>query len=207
MKNTFLILIMFLLTFSAQAQETGKLELGIKAGGNFSNVYDTKGENFKADPKIGGVVGGFFSVPLGSFIAIQPEVLLSQKGFIGTGTLLGSSYSLTRTTTFMDVPIFVCFKPVKYVSIMAGPQFSYLIKQRDVFENGTTNIAQELEFKNDNIRKNILCFIGGIDVSVKKIVIGVRAGWDVQNNNGDGTSTTPRYKNVWYQATLGYKIF
>ena len=30
---------------------------------------------------------------------------------------------------------------------------------------------------------------------------------DIQNNNGDGTSTTPRYKNVWFQGTLGFKFY
>ena len=28
----------------------------------------------------------------------------------------------------------------------------------------------------------------------------------IQNNNGDGTSATPRYKNVWYQATIGLRL-
>jgi hypothetical protein len=36
---------------------------------------------------------------------------------------------------------------------------------------------------------------------MNNIVIGARAGWDLLNNKGDGTSTTPRYKNMWYQAT------
>jgi hypothetical protein len=34
----------------------------------------------------------------------------------------------------------------------------------------------------------------------------LRGSWDLKNNNGDGTSTTPRYKNVWYQATVGYRF-
>lgn len=54
---------------------------------------------------------------------------------------------------------------------------------------------QEQEFANDNIRKNTLCFIVGVDVILDKLVIGGRVGWDLTNNNGDGTSTKPRYKN------------
>jgi hypothetical protein len=92
-------------------------------------------------------------------------------------------------------------KPVPFLSIVAGPQYSYLISQKDVFANASTSIAQEQEFETDNIRKNTLCLTGGIDVNVNHFTFGARAGWDVQNNNGDGTVTTPRYKNVWYQAT------
>ena len=88
--------------------------------------------------------------------------------------------------------------------MLAGPQFSYLLKQKDVFTSSSTSYNQEQEFKNDNVRKNILCFTGGIDVTLNNVVLGARAGWDVQNNNGDGTSTTPRYKNVWYQVTFGF---
>jgi hypothetical protein len=63
--------------------------------------------------------------------------------------------------------------------------------------------TQEKEFEND---KSVLCFVAGIDITMDQFVLGARAGWDLQNNNGDGTSTNPRYKNVWYQATLGFRF-
>jgi hypothetical protein len=37
-------------------------------------------------------------------------------------------------------------------------------------------------------------------------VIGARVGWDLMQNNGDGSSSTIRYKNVWYQATIGFRF-
>jgi hypothetical protein len=81
------------------------------------------------------------------------------------------------------------------------------VNQRDVFTNATTSIAQEQEFVNDNIRKNIFGIGGGFDINIKHITMGARVAWDVQNNNGDGTSTTPRYKNVCFQGTVGYKFY
>lgn len=97
-------------------------------------------------------------------------------------------------------------KPSSFVTILVGPQYSYLLSQKDVFTNSTTSVAQQQEFNNDNIRKNILSVLTGVDITVKKMIIGARVGWDAQNNNGDGTSSTPRYKNVWYQATLGFVL-
>ena len=107
---------------------------------------------------------------------------------------------------YIDVPIFFAVKPSEFFTILAGPQYSYLIKQSDKFSSSAITSDQEQDFSNNNIRKNTLCFVFGGDVTIKHIVVGLRAGWDVMNNNGDGTSTNPRYKNVWYQATIGFRI-
>jgi len=181
--------------------------LGLKAGTNFSNVYDSQGEQFDADGKFGLAAGAFLAIPIGKYLGIQPEILISQKGFKATGSILGSNYSMTRTTNYIDIPVFFMLKPSEFITIMAGPQFSYLVSQKDAFKNATTSIEQEQEFENASIRKNTLCFVAGVDINLRHIVLGARAGWDVQNNRGDGTSTTPRYKNSWLQATIGYRFY
>ena len=184
------------------ADSRDKLQLGLKAGVNYSNVYDAQGEEFNADSKFGFVAGGFLTVPIGKYLGIQPEILFSQKGFQATGRILGMDYTFTRTTNFIDIPVLIQLKPIATVTILVGPQFSYMIKQRDEFASALI----ETQFTNDNVQKNILCFIGGADINLDHFVFGARVGWDVTKNNGDGTSTTPRYKNVWYQATLGFKF-
>ncbi len=213
MKQITLIVLLAMLTCSSngfsqdETDSRTKLAFGLKAGTNFSNVYDSEGEEFDADPRLGFVGAAFVSIPIGAFMGIQPEIAYSQRGFQGSGVILGSPYEIDRTTNYLDIPVFFVIKPIEAVSIMAGPQFSYLISQKDVFSNGVTTIAQELEFENDNVRKNTLCFVFGLDINVKHFVIGGRAGWDLFNNNGDGTSTTPRYKNVWGQLTIGYRLY
>ena len=195
---------------SAQENTTDfrdKLTFGIKAGLNLSNVYDSKGEDFQSDPKFGLATGVSLAIPIGKYIGIQPEILISQKGFRATGKILGSTYEFTRTTTFIDVPLLFLFKPSEFISIVAGPQYSYQIKQKDVFKNASKSIEQEKEFVNENIRKNLLCLTGGVDINIKHIVLGARVGWDIQSNNGDGSSLTPRYKNVWYQGTIAYRLY
>ncbi len=201
-----------LLTASYKAQENktdfrDKFTFGLKAGLNYSNVYDSKGEQFNADPKFGLAAGAFIAIPFGKYFGIQPEVLISQKGFRASGVILGNTYKFTRTTTYLDIPLLFAIKPSEFITLLAGPQYSYLLKQSDVFANASTSIEQETEFVNDNVRKNTFGVTGGIDINLKHIVLGARAGWDVTNNNGDGTSTTPRYKNAWYQATIGYRFY
>lgn len=216
MKNTILMIAMVTITVTssyAQSETASsatdnreKLFFGLKIGTNYSNVYDSRGEDFVADAKFGLAGGAFVSIPIGSYFGIQPEVLFSQKGYKSTGSFLGSSYSMTRTTDYLDVPLLVAFKPIENVSILFGPQFSYLMKQKDDFTGGTITSTQEQSYTNDNYRKNTFCLTGGADLNVDHLVIGLRAGWDVENNNGDGTTTTPRYKNMWYQATIGYRF-
>jgi len=191
---------------SSSTDDREKLFFGIKIGTNYSNVYDSEGEDFVADPKFGLVGGAFVSIPLGKFIGIQPEVLFSQKGFKSSGTFLGTAYETTRTTNYLDVPLLFAIKPLPIVTVLFGPQYSYLMKQKDEFTGGSLSSTQEEDFTNDNIRKNTFSFILGGDVAVENLVLGIRGSWDLKNNNGDGTSTTPRYKNVWYQATVGYRF-
>ncbi len=183
-----------------------KVRIGLKAGFNISNVYDSEGEDFAADPKAGLAAGVFVSIPIGRFIGFQPEVLLSQRGFKATGRVFGMPYDMKRTSTYLDVPLLFAFRPAPYITILAGPQFSYLFNQRDSFDNSLFQYEIEDEFENDNIRKNMLCFVGGIDVNIGHFVVGVRTGVDLMDNKGDGSSSTPRYKNVWGQFTFGFRF-
>ena len=168
--------------FMATAQDDTDIRerftFGLKVGTNYSNVYDSEGEEFDADAKFGFVGGAFVAIPIGKLIGIQPEILYSQKGFQASGRILDGYYEVERTTNYIDVPVFFVIKPMEFVSIMAGPQFSYLISQKDVFSNGVTSIEQEQEFENDDIRKNTLCFVGGIDLTMKHFVVGGRGGWN-----------------------------
>jgi hypothetical protein len=185
----------------------GKMALGFKAGVNRSNVYDEKGQDFKADAKMGFVGGGFIAIPFGEYLGVQPELLISQKGFKATGSLFGIPYSDTRTTTYLDVPIQLQLKPVEFVTFLAGVQYSYLLNQKDVYTFGSNSEEQNQEFQNDNARKNILGAVVGMDINIGHFVVSAKACWDLQNNAGDGSSFTPRYKNVWLQGTVGFRMY
>ncbi|MDQ3047785.1 MAG: PorT family protein [Bacteroidota bacterium] len=215
MKKITLLSAMFVLaTTIVTAQDSSndtdnreKFQIGFKAGLNYSNVYDEQGDQFQADAKFGFAGGVMADIPFGKYLGLQPAALISQKGFRASGAILGGVYVFTRTTTYVDFPLAITLKPSEFFTIMAGPQYSYLLHQRDAFESSTTSYAQEQEFKNDNVRKNMFGVMGGLDINLKHITLGARVNWDVQSNNGDGTSSTPRYKNVWYQGTIGYKFY
>jgi len=184
-----------------------RFHLGVKVGANYSNVYDDEGDAFLSEPKYGFAGGGFIDIPFGNIFGIHPEVLFSQKGFKAKGSVLGTNYDLIRTTSYLDVPVLLAVKPVCPVTLLVGPQYSYLLQQTDVFAAGLNSSAQSEKFENESIRKNILGAVFGVDINIWNMLLSARYGIDLQKNNGDGTSSTPRYKNVWFQGTLGFRIF
>lgn len=206
MKIKWLLMVTVFAVFTFTATTFAQISIGAKVGVNLSNVYNSSDKTMQADPKIGLAFGGFLSVPIGEFLGIQPEVLFSQKGFQGSGSFLGSNYNYSKTTNYIDIPILLAIKPSKLFTLLVGPQYSYLLSQKYVFNSAIINTQQEEQFNNDNVRKNTLCVTGGADINLANIVLGARVGFDVFNNNGDGTTTTPQYKNVWYQATIGFRF-
>jgi hypothetical protein len=206
-KLFFLLLIAVSMSASINAQnDESSIVLGAKAGMNISNVYDSEGDEFDASPKMGIAAGVFMQVPIGTFLGIQPEVMFSQKGYKSTGSVLGFDYTMTRTSNFVDIPVFLAIKPSEYVSLLFGPQYSYLFKQTNELVTPISNSVVEQEFDNENIRKNTFGLAMGMDLRYQVFVLSGRLGMDLFNNNGDGTSTTPRYKNVTGQITLGVAL-
>lgn len=209
MKKLGIIMMLALSSLSIKAEDDGvrdHIQYGFKIGANMSNVYSVSGQSFIADPKFGLAVGGFTSIPLGKLFAFHPEILFSQKGFNATGVLLGNPYTISNRLNYLDIPLMGEFRPADFLNILLGVQYSYLLSQKYSFDNGPTNVEQITLFKNENINRNTFSITGGADVNLMNIVLGVRLAWDMTSHNGDGTSVTPNYKNVWYQATIGYRF-
>ncbi len=210
MKKKFMLIGLMSLSMATMAisqdDDKSKFTFGLKAGLNSSNVWDEQGQDFQADAKLGFAGGAFLGIPLGDFLGFQPELLVSQKGMQASGTLLGTPYSYTKTLTYIDVPLQLQLRPIEFLTVLVGPQYSYLMNEKNVYTYGVNSVEQEQEFTNDNIRKNVLGFVAGADINISHIVISGRLGWDFQTNHGDGSSSTPRYKNRWVQLTVGFKI-
>lgn len=177
-------------------------KFGIKAGINLSNVYDEEGEDFVADGKVGFAGGAFISIPLGKFVGIQPELLYSEKGFKTEGSFLGADYEFTRKTTHLDIPVHFQIKPTENLSLLVGPQFSYLLSTKNDF--GDISGEMEEEINNENYKKGVLGLSAGVDFNVENFVISARAAWDLSKTNEDGEESDMRYKNQVIQFTVGY---
>ncbi len=116
-------------------------------------------------------------------------------------------YSYINRMNFIDVPIMIQLKILPNIYLLGGPEYSYLISRSYTFTQGITTETTQQQFENDNVRHNIFGFITGIDLNLNRIItLGGRVAWDEQDNNGDGTSTLPRYRNFWGQVALGLRF-
>jgi len=212
MKSKLLLITCLLIyTFQLISQESTidyrtKFSAGVKGGLNFSNVFDNKGDEFNADPKFGLVLGGFISIPIDQLFGLQTELLFSQKGFKGRGKFDGKNYDMTRITTFLDIPFMVTVKPISMLTLMAGPQLSILASQRDVFVKDNNIVGIQNAFGITQYRRALFGLVAGADINVEHFVIGLRLGFDAVQSAGPGNASIPRYRNVWYQGTLGYRF-
>ncbi len=181
---------------------------GIKVGVDRSNVYDTRGNAFVSkNQKQGLAAGVFIALPINRFFGIQPEVVYQQKGFEGSGQIFGERYVFSRTTNHIDIPVQFQLKIFKWLTFLAGPQYSILLNHNDNTSYVDGNGARMTNVRNDSPRKGTFGTLTGFDLNFGHIVFSGRSGWDVTNNASDDMSAAPNYKNRWIQGTVGYRFY
>jgi hypothetical protein len=211
MKTNLLILTALFFFFSANAQETNnnskpvpEARIGLKGGLSMATMLKPSGDNYSSNPLLGFNGGGLLILPLGRVVALQPEVLFSQKGYHADGSSLFGNYDYRRFLNFLDIPLLLRLNLSNSFAIVAGPQYSYLLSTHTDFRSGDASYKQTVNNENDNIRKNIFGGAIGADISLgENLFLYGRYTIDFKNNNGDGTSSTPAYKNQVVQVGLG----
>ncbi|MCW8982379.1 MAG: PorT family protein [Altibacter sp.] len=101
------------------------LDLGIKAGANFSNITDASG----LKNKTGFVVGAFAGAKFGDKIGLQADLLYSQQGAEFDGGEIDLNY--------VNVPVVLKYYVTESLQIHAGPQFGFVVDDNvtEVFNN------------------------------------------------------------------------
>jgi hypothetical protein len=181
---------------------------GFKGGLSIATIIKTNDNNFTSDPLFGFNGGAVLQLPFGHIIALQPEVLFSQKGYRATGTdLLGGDYDYRRYLNFLDIPVLLRINASEEFGIVIGPQYSFLLNTHTTFKSGGSSYEQTVNNENDNISKNIFGGVIGVDINLNhNVFLYGRYTLDFKNNNGDGTSSTPAYKNQVFHIGLGFLL-
>lgn len=176
-----------------------ELKVGIKAGINYSNVYSESGDDYVADGKVGFAGGVFVSIPLSQLIGIQPELLYSQKGFKTEGTFFDGKV----TSNHLDLPVHLQIKPTENISLLVGPQLSYLLSTK--YEIDGLSLVDEEDLEDENNRATF-GISAGVDFTVQNFLISARGSWDLSKFNKDNSTSDINYKNQLFQITLGYRF-
>jgi hypothetical protein len=175
--------------------------VGLTGGLNIANTISSRNSDFSTNTKLGANVGLFVDVPIVYPLSFQPEILYSQKGY-RANTIYGD---FAQRANFIDVPLLLKLKLAPAFNILAGPQISFLMNTRNTYYDGFNVIQQDRYTYNGD-----KTFIGGvlgvaIDLN-RNVELRGRYTVDFRENNPNGSSGVPAFKNQVWQVGLGFKF-
>lgn len=192
MKTKLLILAIF--TIMGSAASAQKFSIGAKAGANINKI---DGKSFSDQFTYGYHLGGFFSVGLGNKFAIQPEVLFNQIN-VDTSSTFSQVYKFNQVDKvqlkYLSIPILLNYKPVKFITLQAGPQFSVLMnKSKTLLENGR-----------DAFKAGDFSMLAGAQVNIGHLKIYGR--YAIGLNNLNDIDNQEKWKSQGFQVGLGFTL-
>ena len=120
-------------------------EVGIKGGASFSNFYSEEIDD--QNMRIGFQGGLFFKAALTDFLAIQPELLYTQKGSkIQYDNFLTGEAEFSNQLNYLELPVMGVLNITENFNLQAGPYFAYLINAnvKNEAENDDFNFVEDL---------------------------------------------------------------
>jgi opacity protein-like surface antigen len=205
-KFRILLAVLIILGSSLSAMAIEISGLGIKAGANFARL---SGPDVDPEWKTRmAVVGGvFLTLKFNDILAIQPEILYSQKGPKWDAPLGGLAFVGTVNLNYLEIPVLVKFyiptgaNSRVHPHIFAGPYFAFKMGAKLTGTWGVESVDRTL----DTIKSTDLGYVfgAGIDFAVGsgKITLDVRYGMSFSAIATDSTE-----KNQTIAAMIGYSF-
>lgn len=184
-------------TANSYAQTLKNWQFGLKAG---INDFKLTGRSFDNKTHVGFNGGVYGEYKLSSQWAIQPELeynLVQSKTSEDFNQIYNGVSFQNISLSYISVPVFLIFKPVPELSIMAGPQYSFLATQ-------TTGLLPQEPGKKVFSKNDFSIAFGG-QLNLGKVKIGLRYVAGILDVNGYNDSD--QWKIHGLQAYLGYRIF
>jgi hypothetical protein len=132
-------LVILLVAITASATSFAQFRIGPKLGANIGKI---DGKGFDEQYKLGYHLGVFAEIPLGKKFGIQPEILWNQinsdtaSGFKAIYSNLDENVKNPQLN-YLSIPLLLSYKPSKFLSIQAGPQYGILLnKDKTFIDNG-----------------------------------------------------------------------
>ncbi len=188
-----LLLLLVVLASSGFAQG---FHIGVKGG---ANLYKISGTAFKSEFDYGYTAGLFAEIKLAKHWALQPEVLWNQSVTHTTDDFrriyhTTASELLDIKLNYLTIPLLLSYRPSKFITLQAGPQYGLLINQsQDLVQNGKN------AFKSGD-----LSLLSGLQFNIGGLKVGGRYVVGVTNiNNVDNREP---WRNHGFQLYAGFRI-
>lgn len=171
-----------------------RLKVGFKAG---TSINKLTGKSFSDEFSFGYHLGGFVEVGVLKKLAIQPELLFNQIN-VDTSGSFSTVYQFKNVNKvqlkYLSIPILLNYRPSKFITIQAGPQFGVLInKSNSLVENGK-----------DAFKGGDFSMVGGIQFNVSHFRFYGR--YVVGLNNLNDLSSQDKWKTQSIQLGVGLSI-
>lgn len=192
------IVLLTLTSANSYAQTLKNWKFGLKGS---ANLFKVTGRSFDNKNHVGFSGGAFGEYKISNQWGIQPELsytfVQSKTSEVFNSIYGGASYQQI-TLSYVTVPVFLTFKPVPELSIIAGPQYSFLAAQ-------TTQLYQD-DLSRKAFSKNDFSIVFGGQLNLGRVRLGLRYVAGLVNINGYNADSD-QWKVHGLQLSLGYHIF
>lgn len=190
-KSILKIIVIFAVLFSSKGYS--QLHLGIKAGANMNKL---DGTSFDNKFELGYQVGGFIYYNLSENIGLQGEVLFNQtntKLSDEYSDIFGSSLKRDKTLNYVSVPVLLRINTEGLVTIVAGPQFSFLADNEKSVVNNGKKLFKSTDFS----------ALAGLELNLRPLTIYARYVWGFSDISDFGEKANSQQ----IQFGLGLRLF
>jgi hypothetical protein len=169
---------------------------GVKGG---ANLYKIEGKSFDESFNYGYNAGLFAEINFDKHWGMQPEVMWNQSQTHTTSDFqaiyhASGSDLIDVKLNYLSVPLLASYRPVKFITFQAGPQFGILINNKqDLLHNGQ-----------NAFKKGDISLLGGVQFNLGGLKLGGRYSIGVTNiNNLDDRDP---WRNHGFQLYAGFRI-
>jgi len=197
------VIISFLLltTATANSYAQQKFHFGVMGG---ANLYKVTGRSFDEKTRAGFSAGTYGEYFFSRMFGIQGELIWSQVKTKTDGDfnqIYGTYGGVSDADVFLNyisLPVMFSFKPTPELSILLGPQYSYLVNQ-------TSGLLASPQWQNkDAFNKSELSLVFGGQLNLGKVKVGARYSVGLSNLNGINSSDEWKYHG--FHFSLGYQL-
>ncbi len=187
-------LVILLAVFAFSSTSFAQFRIGPKLGANLGKI---DGSGYSEKYTLGYHVGGFMEIPLGKKWAVQPEVLWNQvngdtaTNFRQVYTELQNQDLKNPQLNYLSIPLLLSYKPAKFISFQAGPQFGILLnKDKTLIDNGK-----------DAFKDGDLSMLFGAQLNILSFRVYGRYAIGLNNINDLGSQE--KWKTTGFQLGVG----
>jgi hypothetical protein len=111
---------------------------GVKGGLNVSTISKDNGWN-DTNAKIGYFAGVYMHASVNNILSIQPELIYNNMGV----KYENANTTHTLNLNYLAMPVMFQFEPIPRLYFEAGPQFSYLVGNKNKYESSNKTIIEK----------------------------------------------------------------